>query len=236
MNNMKKFILIIVYAICIIGCTKNSDPIAITTTTAGNATVQVYNAAISTSRNYIYLDSKPIVGSALAFAAVLPTTYRFVVTPGTHQVLIKDTLPTTTQSQLNFTQAFDADADYSIFMYDTSTTVKQKTVKNNISFSSDTIPLIRFANFIYSPNPLPALDVYSVKKGINIFSNVSVADVTNFVPYVGVANDTIQIRQVGTTISIINLIGLNPAPNKRIYTLILNGRALGIKGLSLLNQ
>ncbi len=217
---MKKYIIVGLSFVSMIACKKSSDPVAITETTAGKATLQVYNAALGTSRNYIYLDNKPIVGSAIGYATLIPSNFRFSVIPGSRQVLIKDTLATSMQAQLNFTQNFDADADYTIFMYDTSIFIKQKTVKNNIVIPTDTTCRLRFANLVYSPTALPNMDVYSFRRGNTtpLFSNIATGQVTDFIPVASALTDTFYILAAGTTSPIISKIPIPALAQKRGYT------------------
>ncbi len=120
-------------------------------------------------------------------------------------------------------------------MYDTITSPKQKTVATNIEVPTDTTARIRFAHFPYSPTEIPAVDIFSVKRNANIFTNVALTEVTGFVPIASGVTDTFYIRPTGSGT---NLQNFNPSPApgawtniqavltptiKRGYTLIFRG-------------
>lgn len=173
--------------------------------------VQVYNATLLSARNYVYVDGQPVNGASLAYGATFPSTpANFAVTSGFRAFLIRDTLSTTLQLPLSFAEDFKAASNFTIFMYDTITSPKQKTVQNNIVIPSDTTARLRFANFIYSPIAIPsAFDIFSVKRNANIFSNVQLTEVTDFIPYDSRVTDTFYIRPAGSTT---NLQNFNPSP------------------------
>src|SRR4051794_35614652 len=69
------------------------------------ATVQVFNATVRSTRNYIYVDNVPVSGAAVAFGGVFPATaYAFMVNAGSRSLLIKDTATVTSQVPLTFSQ------------------------------------------------------------------------------------------------------------------------------------
>src|ERR1044071_2374563 len=100
------------------------------------AFIQVYNASVpatsgATARNYLYIDNKQVTGAGIAYGSVFPSgANSFAVTAGFHEFLIKDTLASASpaQPQLSFAENLQAGKYYTIFMYDTVTQVKQKTV------------------------------------------------------------------------------------------------------------
>lgn len=169
--------------------------------------VQVYNAALGTSRNYIYVDASAVTGAALAFGGTFPSASapgNFAITSGFREFLIKDTLSTSTQPQMSFGETLQASNNYTIFMYDTVNAVKKKTVVNSIIIPLDTSSRLRFANFAYSPNAIPAVDIFSVNLNANVFTNVSTTDVTNYISYQSNRNDTLYVRLTGTTTNLLN--------------------------------
>jgi len=203
-----------------------------------NAIVQVYMATVNTARNYVYVDNKPVNGASMVLGSVFPTTgYGFSVPGGTTAFLVRDTASTTTQIPLSFAQNLTVGSHYTIFMYDTLNSPKQKTVEDKIVPITDTTARIRFANFVYSKTAIPAVDVYSVAKQANIFTNVQVSDVTGYIPYQTNRTDTFYLRATGTTTNLQNITPPTPAPGnvlttisfavtpraKRHYTLIFRG-------------
>lgn len=105
-----------------------------------------------------------------------------------------------------------------IFVYDTITSPKQKTVIDNIVEPTDTTSRIRFANFVYNPTSVPAVDIYSVNRGANIFTNVNITDVTEYIPYASRIADTIYIRETGTGTNLQNVTGSTWSDIRLIFT------------------
>jgi hypothetical protein len=191
---------------------------------SNKATVQVYVAAVNASRNYLYIDGKTVTGNLLATGSIFPTTgIGIAVNGGVKTFLLKDTLPATTQVPFTFPQNFEASKHYTVFVYDTITSLKQKTVVDNIVIPTDTTARVRFANFIYSTSAIPAVDVFSLVRNQTIFTNVAVTDVTDFVSYPSRAPvDTLYIRETGTT-NVLAKIGISVLTPKRNYTLVYRG-------------
>ncbi len=195
---------------------------------SNKAFVQVYNGTLNAARNYIYVDGNAVTGAALAYGSTFPSTPSlFAVTSGVRAFLIRDTSSTIlTQPPMSFGQNFEASKSYTIFMYDTAGSPKQKTVINDIIFPDDTTSRIRFANFVYSKNAIPNMDLFSVKRNANVFTNVATTEVTNYLPHPSssttVQNDTLYVRATGTTTNLATLNGFAPI-RKRSYTLIFRG-------------
>ena len=72
--------------------------------------------------------------------------------------------------------------NYTVFMYDTITTPKQKTVETKIVIPTDSTYRLRFANFVYNPTDVPGLDIFSFLRNANVVTNLKVTDVTDFIP------------------------------------------------------
>jgi hypothetical protein len=195
---------------------------------SGSATIQVFSATVKAARNYTYVDGVPVSGAVLAYGGVFPATaYSFKVDAGSRTFLIKDTLPATTQTPITFTQNMDAGKSYTIFTYDTITSVKQATVLNNIVVPADTTSRLRFANFIYNTTPVANVDVYSFRKGgigaAPVFSNIATASVTDFIPYASGITDTLYVYATGTTTPLIAKQLVPSLVATRSYTSIYNG-------------
>ncbi|MDQ2719147.1 MAG: hypothetical protein M3Z26_05235 [Bacteroidota bacterium] len=186
-----------------ISCTKQTPQVASSENNFNNsASVQVFDAIVKSAKNYIYVDGIPVSGAALSYGGVFPATaYSFKVNAGTRSFLIKDTSSGTMQVPLIFSQNMTAGKSYTIFTYDTITSVKQLTVLNNIVIPSDTTCRLRFANFIYDSVTVSNVDVYSFRKGISapIFTNVATAQVTDFISYAAGLSDTLYVYASGTT-------------------------------------
>ena len=201
---------VIVSALLAVSCVKQTGKEVATEQTdfSNKAFVQVYNGTVNTTaRTYVYVDGNPVTGASMAYAASFPATSTpayFSVTSGVRAFLIRDTLVGSVQPPMSFGDNFEPGKYYTIFMYDTSIFVKQKKVVNNIVIPSDTSARIRFANFAYSPVAIPAVDIFSVKRNANIFSNVSVTEVTDFISFNSRVTDTLIVRVAGSGTNLLN--------------------------------
>jgi hypothetical protein len=245
-----QFVTIVALSSLYLSCSKENPLTATTNSELSNsATAQVFNATVRASRNYVYVDGKPVSGAAFAFGGVFPATaYAFKLDAGARSLLIKDTLPTTTQAPLSFSQTLDVGKNYTIFTYDTVTSPKQITVINNIVIPTDTSSMLRFANFIYNTATLPNVDVYSFRKisgtpvfvggvpvfstSTPVFSNIATTQVTDFIPYPSGLSDTLYVFATGTTSPLIAKQLVSALVPTRSYTSVYNGSFKGVKGVT----
>jgi hypothetical protein len=173
------------------------------------------------------VDGRPQNGAGLSSGGVFPTTgYGFMVPSGSRAFLLRDTLSTTTQVPLSFANILDRGKNYTIFAYDTISAVKQKTVVTDIVVPTDTTCRVRFAHFAYSPTLMPNIDLYSFKRAGNVVTNIAPTDVSTYVPFASALNDTLQVREAGTTNVLAQLNGFFPT-QKRSYTLVYRGTHRG---------
>lgn len=218
-------------------CTKNAEGVLEDNSDFSNAALaQVFVATVNASRNYVYVDGFPVNGSTMTSGSLFPGSGPgFKVTPGIKAFLVRDTASTATQVPLSFAENMQFGKTYTVFLYDTITTPKQKTVQTDIVIPSDTTARLRFANFIYNPNAIPAVDVFSFRLNANIFTNVNVTDVTGFITYPSlVSTDTLYVRPTGTSNNNLKVIitgGLTP---KRSYTVVYRGSDRGVRTASLI--
>jgi len=99
--------------------------------TGSGSTIQAFIGTVGASRNYVYVDGKPVNGSALTTGNVFPATgYGYGVTSGLRNMMVRDTSSLTTQPQLSFAQNFEIGGNYTVFTYDTITAPKQKNSYN----------------------------------------------------------------------------------------------------------
>lgn len=236
--------VVMTFALLFVSCVKEKGKeVALEQIDFVNKTsVQVFNAMVGSTRNYVYVDGVPVNGASLTYGNLFPSSsVNFAVTSGFRAFLIRDTqvvaTPVTTQLPISFAEDFKASGNYTIFMYDTTTAAKQKTVLNNIVVPADTTARLRFANFIYNPTGLTAFDIFSVKQNANIFTNVQVTDVTEYIPYASRITDTFYIRLTGTLTNLqnfrptagtvpgalVDILGVLTPTQKRSYTLIFRG-------------
>lgn len=212
-------------AAVLVSCSRDIPHVAESDSNLSNdATVQVFSATIKAARNYVYIDGTPVSGAAFAYQGVFPgTAPGFVVRPGMHAVSIKDTLGTSTQAALNYSQLFEAGKSYTIFTYDTITAIKQTTVVNKITVPTDTTSMLRFANLFYSTAAVPAVDVYSYRRGAIVFTNVAGGQVTDFIPYASQLTDTLYVYPTGATAPLLVKSFVTSLTPQRSYTSVFNG-------------
>jgi len=212
------------------GCSKDyTDTTSLTIVDASNkAFVKVFSATTGATRNQVYLPTVssfvPLsAGTALAYGGTMPATSTyFAVNEGLNSILIKDTLATSTQVQTFAVGTFERGKYYSLFTFDTATSIKTKIVADNIVVPTDTTARIRFANFVRSGAAIPNFDIFSKNLNANIYTNVALNDVTPFVAYASAVADSIFVRSTGTST---NLTGMSITPSqKRSYTIVYRGR------------
>lgn len=190
---------------------------------SNKAMVKVYSSTLGATRNYVYFDNLPVTGAGIAYGNLFPSvSFYAAIRPGNLNVEIRDTLLTTTQSAIRFSSNFQAGKYYTIFTYDTLNAAKQVTVEDKIVVPNDTTARIRFANMIYSRTAVPAVDIYSIKQKANIFTNVAVSRVTDFIPFASDIADTLFVRAAGTSVDLTQLNAI-VAREKRSYTVVFRG-------------
>lgn len=191
---------------------------------SNKSVVQVYMAMVNASRNYVYVNGNAVNGSSLISGSVFPASgLGFSAPVGLTGFLVRDTLSTTTQIPLSFASNLAANRNYTVFVYDTINSPQQKTVETVIEVPKDSTARLRFANFIFTKVAVPAVDIFSKRRNINLFTNVQTTDVTGFIPVPSAFNDTLFVRETGTANLLATLNGLNPVA-KRSYTIVFRGR------------
>jgi hypothetical protein len=225
MNKIKSFLYLA--AICLVGlasCEKEFVKIPTENTNFdGKANVRLANFVVNSNRNYVFVDNVLVSGTSSAYTSTYPNAPSFMtMNAGSRAILIKDTLATTTQVPINVSANLEAGSYYTIFTYDSIINAKSKLVKDVIVTPTDTTARLRFAHFAYSTAAIPNVDVYSTRRAQNIFTNVSLTSVTDFIPYASAISDTLYVRETGKTV---NLAGINAfsAITKRSYTVIFRG-------------
>jgi hypothetical protein len=203
-------------------CNKEADMYAGLDDISNAAFLKVYNAAINTSRNHVFIDNSKITGTALASGGVFPLTgFYSALGSGTRTLVMRDTLATTTQNVISLYRDWEKGKRYTFFLYDSTNAVKHKIVEDNLQVPTDGTVRIRFANFIYSSSAIPNVDLYSFKKGTNIFTNISPTSVTEFETH-NAGADSLFVRATGTTTNLAK-IATTPVAN-RMYTYVFRGQ------------
>lgn len=214
-----------------LSCAKTSPEklAAVNTDFNNKAVVQVFVATVNATRNYVYVDANPVTGALLSSGSVFPSQGNgFNVNGGVRAFLVADTqvnkTPVTTQVPLSFAENLTAGKHFTVFIYDTITTPKQLIVQDNIYKPADTGSCrLRFANFIYNPSAVPNVDVYSFKTGTNIFTNIPVTGVTDYISYPSkVPLDTLYVRETGTS-NLLLKVSMSVLTPFRNYTFVYRG-------------
>jgi Domain of unknown function (DUF4397) len=189
----------------------------------GKANVRLANFVVNSNRNYVFVDNIRVSGTSSAYTSTYPTAPSFMtLDAGTRAIVIRDTLPTTTQVPINLNANLESGSNYTIFTYDSITNAKSKLVKDEIVIPTDTTARIRFAHFAYSTAAVPNVDLYSTRRRQNIYSNISLTTVTDFIPYASGTLDTLYVRETGKTANLGTINGFS-AITKRSYTVIFRG-------------
>ncbi len=226
-------ILVVFSGIAFVSCEKTFDEkLTIRPVPEKGSVVQIYLATVNATRNHIYIDGVKTTGPFITSGSIFPASgYGIDVAPGQRAFLVRDTLAAATQLPLSFAENMKLNTHQTIFLYDTITSPKQKTVIDNIVIPDGNQARIRFANFVYNPVGIPAIDVYSARLKANIFTNVQVSDVTEFVNVPSGVTDTFYIRNTGTSVNLQSVTGSTWADHrviltptvKRSYTLAFRG-------------
>lgn len=226
---INKYILVFsITAIAFQACSKEfNDPTLRNDDIGGVATVKVFNAAMATQRNNIFVDGVRQMRTAFAYGGAVPAhagDLGFTLAPGVRNIIIRDTLNTSTQPVLSFAIDAKAGKSYSVFMYDSLTDVKQLNVENNFIKPPANKALIRFVNLLYSKRAVPDVTVSDTTNRTVLWSGIAKTQVTEYVEVEAGSSsvynffDPIGGRSFG-------LLSLTPTPG-RVYTIILRGSYL----------
>lgn len=224
---LNKASLVILSAIIFTSCAKKLEWIAEPLfESSQKASVQLFNGIVNSSGSNIKVNSSQLNGTtAITYGSMFPSSSFLFADPGLAAFLVEKTSSTSNQAPLSFAEPLDPAKKYSVFLYDTITSPKQKTVETNIVIPSDTSSRIRFANFIFSKTAIPAVDVYSMNKGANLFTNVQSTEVTNYIAHPSNEADIFIIRETGTMNELAKTSSSGTTPTaKRSYTLTFRGR------------
>lgn len=237
--NMKYFKpilgLLVLGTAAIVSCNKdlkNQAPYTAADSSAYFSFVKVINATVGAARNYVYSPSIPsaVTGAVFAYGGTAPgSSYTgssfsnnyFAINPGPNTVYIKDTLSTSTQPILQVARSFTQGTYYSIFTYDTTTTIQYAFVQDMLTPVTDTAARVRLGNF--ARGATKNVDIFSKVMNANVFTNISPTTVTAFVPYTSKQTDTLYVRETGTTNLLFQFNSFIP-DQKRYYTLVFRGR------------
>lgn len=190
------------------------------------ARVQIYNTAPGTARTFAYADAKRLNGAAFIYSNTAHTGsgLSYAVMAGLRAFVVRDTLGSSIQPQISFAEDFQANKNYTIFLYDTMSAIKQKTVMTDIVKTNDnTTTRVRFANFTWLKGGTPPnVDLYSKNQNSIILSDVPYTGVTDFVTLPTGATDSLFVRETGTMTNL--AAGAFTFMPNESYTVVYRGR------------
>lgn len=201
---------------------------------------QVFNGSDSFS---VYLNGPRVNGTFLSYNSIFPTTTNLyaAVPAGPQNIRITvagKTLLDSTLATIN--KNLTPGSYYSFIITDSALSTneaKQMWLTDNFAFTDTSSINVRFVDAVI--NDPVSVDVYSYKKGANIFSNIKPATATTFITLPYTSTDTIYVRNAGTQTEITRLAvvsGTSTAINRtRAYTLLYKGQngATGTKARAL---
>ena len=230
----KSILIIFVLGVVIVSCNKDikdQAPYNAISNSSYYSYVKVVNATVGAARNYVYCPNVPtaLTGATFAYGGTAPgvsgttsISYNyFAIAPGPTTIYVKDTLSTSTQPSLQIAKTLTQGAFYSVFTYDTTTTIQYSWVQDNLTAVTDTAARVRLGNF--ARGATKNVDVFSKVMNTNVFTNISPATVTPFMPYTSKQTDTLYVRETGTTNLLYQYNTFVP-DQKRYYTLVFRGR------------
>lgn len=198
--------------------------------------LRFYSGSLAAVRNFITIDNQRLNGIPLIMGGVFPgastITAFATISPGTRSVSIVDSAVAPLQNPLTFSQGFVAGQYYTIYSYDTSNAVKALVVNDIINIPTDSTCNLKFVNIIFSSQPVTPtinVDVWSRARQANIFTNVVPQAVSAVIPHKTAVNDTLDIRQAGTTNILASVNGFT-FNQRRNYTLVFRGRYQATSG------
>ena len=186
--------------------------------------VAVYNGSLNSVRNNLFVDGTATTGLAgtFGYGSLFPgTVFGVAVDPGQRTFIVRDTLASTTQTPITVSANVAAGSKYTIFTYDTLTRTKARIVETSIVITDSS--RVRLVNLIFSTTPVPNIDVFSVRRNANIFTNVAPEQITGYIPYSSFRTDTLYVRATGTTVNLTPILTFSATP-RRSYTLVFRGR------------
>ncbi len=221
----KSLLLLSLAGLAFHGCSKEfNDPTLRNDDLGGMATVKVYNFAMGTVRNNVFIDGVRQMRTAFAYAANSPAhsgDLGFALNPGVRSIIIRDTLATSTQPVLNFSIDAKAGKSYSVFMYDTLATSKQIFTENNFTLPTGGQSSYRFANFVYSKTMLPPVKLVSKAAGGDVFDNVALTGITPYTTVMGGVSDSLFVYN-SVNNQLLTAFAFTPTAG-RVYTLVYRG-------------
>jgi Domain of unknown function (DUF4397) len=202
------------------------------------ANIKLINLSAGSLRNTLTINNQVVAPATVtAYLGTFPQLNSYAITnPGNVSILVRDTLLTSTQPAVTTGGPCAPGAYYTVFTYDTLNRAKALMVNDNLLTPSDSSISVRFANFFYSPNPVPSVSVFSWRANGNIATNVVVNTVTSFQTHL-FRTDTLYFRTNATPSIEVGKVFYSGFTSKRNYTFAMRGgigntTGAGIRGIS----
>lgn len=184
---------------------------------------------------FIYRGSQKLNGTAaqaMAYGNIWPASavYGFIPTGNTPYYLVMNRVnssaiptPVAGDTVATLTYDFQANKNYSVFLIDTAPAAKTMVVEDVLAVPAANKYRARFGNV--GMNPTDTFDIYSVRAGANVATNLSIKQMTGFADFdVPTLSDTFYLRKKGTTTpNISSVFGFTPT-SLRSYTFFVRGK------------
>ena len=241
---MKKNVLAIIILACSMGllwsCKKDLAHVNTFSNTEGLAFIKFFDASPNFRSIFkgadsfnIYVNGVKVNGSQLTYNSIFPSVANVYagVPAGPQSIRITVNGKATPDSitLASFNKTLEQGAYYSLFLTDSALKnidSKQMWIRDQFLVTDTNNYTIRFVDAVMN-DPI-AVDVYSYRKGANLFTGITPGTATPFVlmPYT-ILPDTFYVRQTGTMTEIarINIVnGSTTATNRgRPYTILYKG-------------
>jgi hypothetical protein len=239
-------------------CKKQTDLVADFSLSSEKAFLRVIHVAPSFRAIYnapdsfnIYVNNGKVNNSFITFGGQFPASGStqngyFAVNPGYNNVVLSyggilsqngDSIPFSLSDRL-----FALGKYYSIIItdrYNQNVDSVKMILEDKFTTPSNNNYGLRFIHAVLNDTAGRNIDVYSIRRGANIVSNIKPGQVVDFqqIPIQSVLNDTLYVRRAGTSFNLSTLNGASFS-NQRTYTMIYRGDGRltsGTKARSLAN-
>lgn len=184
---------------------------------------------------FIYRGNQKLNGTAaqaLSYGGVWPSSsvYGLIPSGNTPYYLVMNRVntsaiptPNAGDTVTSLSYDFQANKFYSVFLIDTAPSPKTFVVEDIITVPAALKYRARFGNL--GMNPTDTFDIFSVRAGANIATNLSIKQMTSFSEFdVPALADTFYLRKKGTTTpNVSSVFGFSPT-SLRSYTFFVRGK------------
>lgn len=219
-----KLLTIILLVFACVACEREFDETIVENNDLnGSALYKVFNLSPGSKGTMVYVNDSVRSGAALAYGLTFPSSGTgFTLAGGTRNITVRDTFSSTIQPPINESVTVENGRRYYLFLYDTVNAIKRAILASEAGRPLDTSALLSFGNFIFSSTPVANVDLFSVRLNRNLFTDVTIGQVLDFIPYPSNTVDTLIVRTTGTSVTLAS--APFQAAEKRSYNLVFRGR------------